>query len=204
MDRDQLIQRIEEVKFLKFRSAASLGRGFMRRAVPVMRHARRTSQRAQLFARGMRQHIGAAEARKFAKTIAYKAATPGRAGPGGYGKAYIKDIIAQGARGRERMLRHGKALAPTVGAGIVLTGATVKGVRAYKQWRQKQKEKTRFRNIAVYPEHGYAAVGIQPYNQPYYNEPERSGPPSHQRARIGGVFERDELINNIVEAVFNT
>jgi hypothetical protein len=201
MDRDQLIQRIEEVKFLKFRSAASLGRGFMRRAVPALR---RTRRHAQVFAGGMKKHIAAGEARKFAKTIAYKAATPGRAGAGGYGKAYIKDIIAQGAKGRERMLKHGKALAPAVGAGIVLTGAGIKGAKVYKQWRQKQKEKTRFRNIAVYPEHGYAAVGIQPYNQQYYNEPVRSGPPSGQRALIGGMYERDELINNIVEAVFNT
>lgn len=191
MTREELINRIEEAKFLKFRDAASLGRGFMRR---TMRHT-------ALFHGGMKQHMAAGEARKYARSFAYKVATPGKAGK--FGKAYVQGVIAQGDKGRERMVRHGSALAPTIGAGIVLAAAGAKAAKAYRDYRKKQKEQTRFRNIAVYPEHNYAAVGVDPYNQPYYNEPARSGPPAHQRALIAGVYEREQIIDNIVEAVLS-
>ena len=190
MTREGLIQRIEEVKFLKFRKAASVGRGFMRR----------TLKHTALFKAGMKQHMAAGKAREFKRSYQYKVATPGKVGQ--YGKARVLGDIAKGDKGRARMIKHGVALAPAVGAGIVLTAAGIRGVRTYVKYRKKQKERTQFRNIAVYPEHGHAAVGIQPYNQSFYNAPVRSGPPAHQRAMIGGIYEREQVINDIVEAVF--
>lgn len=63
-----------------------------------------------------------------------------------------------------------KRAALAVGGTIVGTGIALQGIKTFRNWRKKAKEKTQYRGYDVYPEHEYAAVGQQPYNQAYYNE----------------------------------
>lgn len=78
----------------------------------------------------------------------------------------------------------GKRNALRLGGAILGTAVGLKGIHSYRKWRKKSKEKTQYRDYEVYPEHNYAAVPQQTYNQPYYNE------------------DREELINLIVESLY--
>jgi hypothetical protein len=72
--------------------------------------------------------------------------------------------------------RHGqarKATAMRVGAAALGTAGAIYGVKAFKRYRKKAKEKTRYRDYdVVKTPHGHQAIGRQAYNQPYYNEVE--------------------------------
>lgn len=66
-----------------------------------------------------------------------------------------------------------KATAMRVGAAALGTAGAIYGVKAYKRYKKKAKEKTRYRSYdVVKTPHGHQAVGQQVYNQPYYNEVE--------------------------------
>jgi hypothetical protein len=66
--------------------------------------------------------------------------------------------------------QYAKSNAMLIGGTVLGTAIAAKGVHTYRKWRKKAKEKTQYRGYDVYPEHNYAAVAQQPYNQPYYNE----------------------------------
>jgi len=80
------------------------------------------------------------------------------------------DIASSMGRWKSNQAAISKRSALAVGGAIVGTGVALQGIKTFRNWRKKAKEKTQYRGYDVYPEHEYAAVGQQPYNQAYYNE----------------------------------
>jgi hypothetical protein len=114
-----------------------------------------------------------------------------------------KYFLGREQRAKRLQAAYAKDLSYKIGAGALGAAALSKGMRAFSNWRNKARRPIYHRQYDVYPEHGYAAVGIQPYNQPYYDEPmQRSGPPTHVRAQIGGgIYEaKDSAPRLIVKA----
>lgn len=180
---------LQEARFLNFRTAASFGRQFMKHNM----------KRSVIFAGAARRAL-----HDRAKTRAAQGAMKNpfiHQGLNAAGKKAIAGQLGKHAHEIDIMQRTGKKLAPVVGAGILGLATAAKGISVYRNYRKKIKEPTRYRAYDVYPEHNYAAVGIQAYNRPYYNDPNRSGPPRDQEAEFG-VYEREGIINNIVEALF--
>lgn len=180
--------KLQEARFLKFRSAANFGRNFMRRNM----------KRSIVFGAAARRALHARK--KYGQA---KAATKNPFIHQGLKVGAQRDISATIA-GQEkefaRMERMGKKLAPVVGGAMLGVTAASKGYRYAKKIRQMSRQPTQYRKYDVYPEHGHAAVGIQPYNRPYYNDPNRAGAPRHAEARTG-VYEREAIIDKIVEVV---
>lgn len=183
--------QLQEARFLKFRSAANLGRNFMRRNM----------KRSVIFGAAARRALHNRKDYKSAKRVKYgrdsKFVYPGLKVNA---QRDITSTIDRQNKEFARMERMGKKLAPVVGG--VMLGAAVAGktYRFAKKVRSMSQQPTQFRSYDVYPEHGYAAVGIQPYNRPYYNDPNRSGAPRHSEPRVG-VYEREAIIDKIVEAL---
>lgn len=94
----------------------------------------------------------------------------------------LSGIASRKAAWKDNQYAMAKRGALIGGTAILGTAVGLQGIKTYKKWRKKAKEQTQHRGYDVYPEHGYAAVGQQVYNQPYYNEA------------------REELINLIVES----
>lgn len=80
------------------------------------------------------------------------------------------DLLAKFAQWKDNQKQFRKRNALVLGGAILGTAVGLKGIQTFRKWRKKAKEKTQYRGYDVYPEHEYAAIGQQPYNQPYYNE----------------------------------
>jgi len=173
--------------------ALSRGKNFLRTSVRDVRGMRRASRlqvgKVNDFAkRKVAAEIGYLGARD--QLRADSQSTLGWPGVGtrlGNGKnwAQARSVVTKEMRGHDLTLqnmkkaegrwqgnqkRFGLRTAALVGAGVLGTGVAIKGVQTYKKWRRQAKENTKFRGYDVHPEHQYAAVGEQPYNQAYYNE----------------------------------
>ena len=179
---------LQEARFLKFRTAGALGGRFMKK----------TMKDSVIFGGAARRALHMRKDTKNAKAAQKNPFIHG--GLNAAGKRAIQGQLDAHGKEIDLMKRAGTRLAPTVG-GIML-GATVaaKGYRYAKKLRNIAKQRTQYRGYDVYPEYGHAAVGIQPYNQPYYNDPNRAGAPRAMQARVG-VYEREATIDKIVEAV---
>lgn len=124
----------------------------------------------------------------------------------------MKKDAARHRQARAMQYRYGGDLSSKIGAGVLAAGVAARGFKAYKNWRRKASARPRFRGYDIYPEHSYAAVGVQPYNQPYYPDEDthRAGPPRHVRARVGGLdvyegFQLDENIRrDLIECITRT
>lgn len=182
------VSKLQEARFLKFRSAQAFGRNFMKRNM----------KRSIIF--------GAAARRALHNRKTYKHAKDAMKNPlihAGLKVGAQRDIasaISGQQREFARMERMGKKLAPAVGGAIASAAIASKVYRFGKKVRRMSSQPTQYRRYDVYPEHGHAAVGIQPYNRPYYNDPNRAGAPRHAEARTG-VYEREAIIDKIVEAL---
>ena len=181
------VQYLEEAGFLHPRNLEKMGRNFMRR---TMRHSTIFSGSARKALRN-RATVGHAKAAVKNPLIF--------GGLNAKGKRDIDAALHINDAHFARMRRSGKKLAPVIG-GVMLGAAAASRAYRFAKKVRKMQQPTQYRSYDVYPEYGYATVGIQPYNQPYYNDPNRSGPPRHQDARVG-VYEREQIIDRIVEAV---
>lgn len=181
------VQYLEEAGFLHPRNLEKMGRNFMRR---TMRHSIIFSGSARKALRN-RKTVGWAKD-AVENDLVHSGRTPTR-------KKKIDAALHINDPHFARMRRSGKALAPVIG-GVMLGAAAASRAYRFAKKVRKLQQPTQYRTYDVYPEHNYATVGVQPYNQPYYNDPNRSGPPRHQDARVG-VYEREQIIDRIVEAV---
>lgn len=124
----------------------------------------------------------------------------------------MKKDAARHKQARAMQYRYGGDLSTKIGAGVLAAGVAARGFKAYKNWRRKASARPKFRGYDIYPEHSYSAVGIQPYNQPYYPDEDthRAGPPRHVRAHVGGldVYEEFQLDGNtrrdLIECITRT
>lgn len=86
---------------------------------------------------------------------------------------YLDTLAARQAQWQTHGARSRRDTAMRVGAAALGTAGAVYGVKAYRKYRDKAREKTMYRKYGVVKTaHGHVAVGKQVYNQPYYNEVE--------------------------------
>jgi hypothetical protein len=100
------------------------------------------------------------------KTVSSKAAAANA-------RSFLDHLATRENQWQSHGSRSRRDTAMRVGAAALGTAGAIYGMKAYRKYRDKAREKTKYRKYGVVKTaHGHVAVGDQVHNQPYYNEVE--------------------------------
>lgn len=103
-------------------------------------------------------------------TKGHTVSTPGQAAKA---RKYLDQLATRQAQWQGHGAGARRDTAMRIGAAALGSAGTIYGIKAYRKYRDKAREKTKFREYdVVKTKHGHVAVGKQVHNQPYYNEEE--------------------------------
>lgn len=136
----------------------------------------------------------------------------------GSGEGTLKRSSAQNARYLERLSRElkgakaeyrdvaGRQAVRLGGAAVGISGVGY-GLQSYRLRKAQVSQRPQYRQMDVYPEHGFAAVGATKYRRPYYDTrkggretPFRSGSPALGESFQLSESERHAIITRVINA----